>query len=122
MYYFCLLTSTEVSWPTNTGTTIPGMVATVLVIAIKVPAKLGAMSMWLDKNPQNIPMKKMEYIYLCKEVNTVIIFHIFSWGPYMCIISFRKPSHRKSWYRVNRLTRRMRYNRRPVLPFNEEFF
>lgn len=41
--------------PTKIGTKIPPIVAAVLVRAINVPAKFGAMSMWLDKNPQNIP-------------------------------------------------------------------
>lgn len=38
-------TSCAVTSPTKTGTKIPPRVAAVFVIAIKVPAKLGAMSM-----------------------------------------------------------------------------
>lgn len=43
------------SHPTKIGTTIPGIVALVFVIAISVPAKFGAMSIWLPKNPANMP-------------------------------------------------------------------
>lgn len=44
-----------VTAPTNMGTKIPPIVAAVFVKAINVPAKFGAMSIWLLKNPQNIP-------------------------------------------------------------------
>lgn len=37
------------------GTIKPGIVAIQLVIATNVPAKFGAISMWLDKKPQYIP-------------------------------------------------------------------
>ena len=42
-------------YPTKDGTTIPGMVAKVLVIPIRVPANGGAMSIWFDKKPGYIP-------------------------------------------------------------------
>lgn len=41
--------------PTNNGTTNPGIVANVFVIATSVPAKFGAMSMWFARKPQYIP-------------------------------------------------------------------
>lgn len=44
-----------VTAPTKSGTKIPPIVAAVFVRAINVPAKLGAISMWLLRNPQNIP-------------------------------------------------------------------
>lgn len=49
------LTSSSHNQPTNKGTKIPGIEAIVLVIAIRVPAKLGDKSMWFDKKPQYIP-------------------------------------------------------------------
>ena len=41
------LTSLFVRYPTTYGPTIPGIVATVLVIPIRTPAYLGAISKWL---------------------------------------------------------------------------
>ena len=41
--------------PTIEGTTMPGIVANVLVIPMSVPANGGAMSIWFPKNPEYIP-------------------------------------------------------------------
>lgn len=49
------LTSSSHSHPTNKGTSIPGIEAIVLVIAIRVPAKFGDKSMWFDRKPQYMP-------------------------------------------------------------------
>ena len=43
--------------PTRAGTRNPGMVATMLVTAIRVPAKLEAMSVWLENTPENMDPK-----------------------------------------------------------------
>ena len=40
--------------PTRVGTRMPGMVANMFVKAIKVPAKLGARSAWLENTPENM--------------------------------------------------------------------
>ena len=40
--------------PTRVGTRMPGMVANMLVNAIKVPAKFGARSAWLENTPENM--------------------------------------------------------------------
>ena len=43
-----------VMMPTRVGTRMPGMVASMFVKAIKVPAKLGARSAWLENTPENM--------------------------------------------------------------------
>ena len=47
-----------VMMPTRVGTRMPGMVASMLVKAIKVPAKLGARSAWLENTPENMLSSK----------------------------------------------------------------
>lgn len=42
--------------PTNNGPNIEVTLAKLLVIPINVPAKFGAKSMWLVKNPVKIPL------------------------------------------------------------------
>ena len=62
-YYYIIfkvrLTFPCVMAPTMAGTRKPGKVAIMLVMPIKMPAKLGAMSLWLAKTPENIVPKKV---------------------------------------------------------------
>lgn len=46
-------------YPTKEGTTMPGMVAKVFEMPMSVPAKGGAMSMWLERKPEYIPPMNM---------------------------------------------------------------
>ena len=47
-----------VSAPTMDGTANPGMVAPMLDMPMRTPAKLLAMSTWLEKTPENMDPKK----------------------------------------------------------------
>lgn len=58
-----------VKYPTKRGTIIPGMVATVFVRAMSVPAKLGAMSIWLERKPQNMPPLAVTAIVISNTAN-----------------------------------------------------
>lgn len=46
-------------YPTTDGTMMPGTVAKVLVMPMRVPANGGAMSMWLARNPEYIPPRNI---------------------------------------------------------------
>ena len=81
-----------VMMPTRVGTRMPGMVANMLVNAIKVPAKFGARSAWLENTPENMLEREILGYVSSENVWPMIHFNVLQ---HVTAFNISNTSHRK---------------------------